>query len=248
MKTPFIYPLGQLDWLGADNITQAGCCFNALTYDDQLFKSWNINFPLALERSVFKRKAEFLAGRYCSKIALSKLGRYPSTVGTGKFRNPLWPMGIKGSISHSAQFAIAVVSQDQAIVGLGVDIEKTVTPSVVEETSSYILQTQELKFLRHATMTPEQVFTIIFSMKESFYKAAFPLVNAFFDFNAVTVIHWDSEAKEVQFRLNFSLHEKLPKDMCFIGKYCAVPIHDLNQPTGISTNQLQETFASLVII
>jgi 4'-phosphopantetheinyl transferase EntD len=218
----FIENQGYLNWQGNLNIVQASCTFEQLTYHDNLFNEWNIHFPSSLERAVNKRKAEFLAGRYCAQKALVKLGLNPEPIGIGKLRNPLWPLGVKGSISHNNKYAIAVLSLEKNILGIGVDIENSIKTEVIEQTKDQILQHDEMKLSPPKGMTAEQLFTLVFSIKESFFKAAFPLVNAYFDFDAVSVIHLDSEAQEVQFTLNYSLHEKLPIGRRFTGKYYLV--------------------------
>jgi 4'-phosphopantetheinyl transferase EntD len=215
----FIQNQGCLNFQGSLNLEQASCTFEVQAYDDTLFHHCKITFPTTLKRAVKKRKAEFLAGRYCAQQALVKLGIYPSTVGIGELRNPLWPAKVKGSISHNTQSAIAVASLDKNILGIGVDIENIIDEEVIEQTKLYVLQPDEMKLLVSQSMTPAELFTIIFSIKESFYKAAFLLVNAYFDFDAVSIINIDSQAQNIQFVLNYSLHEKLVKGMCFTGKY-----------------------------
>ncbi|NQZ23489.1 MAG: 4'-phosphopantetheinyl transferase superfamily protein [Colwellia sp.] len=215
----FIENQGYLSLQGNLELVQASCTFDQLTYHDNLFNDWDICFPSSLKRAVKKRKAEFFAGRYCAQKALVKLGVYPSTIGIGELRNPLWPIGIKGSISHNDKSAIAVVSLEKNILGIGVDIENIIEENIIEQTKVHILQLSEMKLRPPQGMTAEQLFTIIFSIKESFFKAAFPLVNAYFDFDAVSIINLDSESQEVQFKLNYSLHETLPRGLCLTGKY-----------------------------
>ncbi len=217
----------QLKLQAGVNIAQASCTFEQQAYHDRLFDDCNITFPATLERAVNKRKAEFLAGRYCAQQALVRLGVYPSTVGIGALRNPLWPTGVIGSISHSDQAAIAVVRLDADIIGLGVDIENIIEDKVIEQTKTHILQPDEMNLLPQQGMTASQLFTIIFSIKESFFKAAFLLVNAYFDFDAVSVINIDSEAQEVLFKLNYSLHPTLPKGMYVTGKYYLINQHSV---------------------
>lgn len=241
----FIENQGHLNWRGNLNIVQASCTFDQLAYHDNLFNEWNISFPSSLEKAVKKRKAEFLSGRYCAQKALVKLGLDPEPIGIGKLRNPLWPLGVKGSISHNNKYAIAVVSLEKNILGIGVDIENIIEAEVIEQTKDQILQHDEMKLLPPKGMTAEQLFTLIFSIKESFFKAAFPLVNAYFDFDAISVIHLDSEAQEIQFKLNYSLHEKLPIDMRFTGKYYLVKTE---QEVNQNITPQDVSILSLVII
>ena len=73
--------------------------------------------------AVEKRRREFTAGRQCARAALASLGiaRFPLLVGPQ--REPLWPPGIVGSISHGAGRCAVVACRAGAIVGLGLDID-----------------------------------------------------------------------------------------------------------------------------
>lgn len=44
------------------------------------------------------------------------------------------------------------------------------------------------------------VATLLFSLKESFYKAIHPTVNRFVDFDEVEVVSWDASRSQVRFR------------------------------------------------
>lgn len=195
------------------------CHFDPTKFDDQLFHQLGIEFDSSLINSVIKRRSEFLAGRYCAKQTLLSLGIENCIVGIGASKNPVWPRGVKGSISHCCQAAIAVVTQDENVLGIGIDIEDQIDNELMEQTKDYILQCGEAGLLQRRDLSITQIFTIIFSIKESFYKAAFPLVNAFFDFDAVTVLNINNTNRTVSFQLNYSLHKCLQKGKVFTGEY-----------------------------
>ena len=54
----------------------------------------------SIKRAVPKRWREFTAGRLCAREALRRLGieRHPILV--GEHREPLWPSGVVGTLSH----------------------------------------------------------------------------------------------------------------------------------------------------
>lgn len=216
-NTAFIQKESRVNWWDSSIITQTDCTFNKSVYGDQLFAYLGIAFPETLKNAVIKRKAEFLAGRHCAQQALSLLGVQHSTIGIGKLKNPLWPKGIKGSISHCSDVAVAVVSHAPHVLGIGIDIEEQIEEDMIEQVGTYVLLNDEKQLLQQKTMTTVQVFTLIFSMKESFFKAAFPLVKSYFDFDAVTVL--DIDHNKVRFKLNYSLHEHLQKEMLFTGQF-----------------------------
>ena len=114
----------------------------------------------------------------------------------------------KANISHSDGFALAVVSPEQSI---GLDIECIVSEKTVQDTSRLILTLTERNRFQ-GLLTPE-LFTLIFSVKESFYKAAFPYVQRFFDFSAIDVIDIQSEQQQVTYRINQRLNDDLTRDM-----------------------------------
>jgi Phosphopantetheinyl transferase component of siderophore synthetase len=217
IERPYLQSWSQL------GVSQFYCLFDPSKFDERLFHNLGINFDSSLANAVIKRKSEFLAGRYCAKQALLSLGIENFSVGIGASRNPLWPSGVKGSISHCCQAAIAVVTQNSDVLGVGIDMEDQVNDELLEQTKDYILQGSETHLLYQGNLSVATMFTIIFSIKESFYKAAFSLVNAFFDFDAVTVLSVNDTSGEVVFQLNYSLHDRLQKGRVFTGEYSLRP-------------------------
>ncbi len=53
------------------------------------------------------RRTQFLCGRWCAARALEQLDAAAQVIGRGADREPVWPPGITGSISHSGDWAIA---------------------------------------------------------------------------------------------------------------------------------------------
>lgn len=215
----FIEKEGSVDWWGESSVIQTVCEFNSSLYDDGLFKTLNISFPEKLLASSPKRKAEFLAGRCCAKSSLELIGMANFAVGIGSQRNPLWPSGVRGAISHCHQTATAVVTRDNNILGLGVDVEDLIAADLVGSIVPYVLQESEELFLERDGLTAQEVLTIIFSIKESFYKSVFPLVGKYFDFFAITIVDFDKGAQKLSFQLNYSLHQMLQKGKIFTGHY-----------------------------
>jgi 4'-phosphopantetheinyl transferase EntD len=54
--------------------------------------------------SVEKRWREFAAGRSCARKALAASGHAPVAVLQGAGREPVWPQGIVGSITHCSTY------------------------------------------------------------------------------------------------------------------------------------------------
>ena len=148
-----------------------------------------VTLPDALQSAVPKRRSEFLAGRFCAAHALRAAG-LPQTVGL-MGRVPVWPQGAAGSISHSDNRAVAVVSRDYA--GLGVDIEPLMTPAQAQEIQSLILTPAEIA-LRPASLGFAAFLTLIFSAKESFYKALSAQLSQMPGFLDVTILEISSDS------------------------------------------------------
>lgn len=113
-----------------------------------------------------KRKAEHLAGRIAAIHALREYG-IKTVPGIGEQRQPLWPHGLFGSISHSATTALAVVSHHP----VGLDIEAIFSPQVAAELADSIIDNTERQILLHASLPFPLALTLAFSAKESLYKA-----------------------------------------------------------------------------
>ncbi|KJH74531.1 4'-phosphopantetheinyl transferase superfamily protein [Pseudomonas gregormendelii] len=170
-----------------------------LTNDD--FARSAIAVPASIQRSVAKRQAEFLAGRVCARAALQQLEGLDFSPAIGEDRAPVWPAHISGSITHSTGRAAAIVAKKAHWRGLGMDLENILNPERAERLAGEILTAPELK--RMAAGRREQLamlVTLTFSVKESLFKALYPIVQQRFYFEHAEVLEWD-EAGEVKLRL-----------------------------------------------
>ncbi len=200
---------GPTNWWQRPNLVQHYCNFNQDFYQDSLFRSLGIFCPETVKKSVVKRRSEFLAGRYCSQKALAEINKHPRCIEIGKQREPIWPTGTMGAISHTTGLATAIVSDDPAVLGLGVDVEITVDPDTMDKIGKHILPLEHFALLNQEGLLAHEVFTLIFSVKESFYKAAYTRVQRYFDFSAVKVVHFDQEQQKITFRITENLCEDL---------------------------------------
>jgi 4'-phosphopantetheinyl transferase EntD len=133
-----------------------------------------------------KRLREFTLGRLCAHKALAHLGIYDFPILVGKTREPLWPQGVFGSISHCGGDCIVAVSNDDCIAGVGVDIEKAVP--LDEDVADMVCTTNDKDRLTMQTPSaPAYAETLIFSAKESVYKCLFPVTKTFFEFRDVEI-------------------------------------------------------------
>ena len=134
--------------------------------------------------SVLKRKNEFTAGRILSHKALVQLNIYNFDILTGKNREPIWPKGIIGSISHNNSFVCAAVTTSDYYKGIGIDVEEDEAIQVSQH--NIIFTKNELLWIeREQNSAQENIHKIIFSAKESLYKCIYPIVKKYIDFKQV---------------------------------------------------------------
>ncbi|MBW4891623.1 4'-phosphopantetheinyl transferase superfamily protein [Mucilaginibacter sp. HMF5004] len=137
-----------------------------------------------IEHSAEQRIKHFSTGRFCAKQALNKAGIADGEILVGESREPLWPEGIVGSISHSKQMAGAVVAATGKIFSVGLDIETI--GGVRRDMWDMLFTPSEQQFLNsHADDELALYTTILFSGKEAFYKFQHPLTKTFLDFTDV---------------------------------------------------------------
>ena len=170
-----------------------------LSSDD--FRRSAIEPPSSIQRSVAKRQAEFLAGRICARAALQQLEGVGFSPAIGEDRAPVWPGHITGSITHSTGRAAAIVAKKTHWRGLGMDLENLLNPERAERLAGEILTGPELQ--RMAAGRRDQLamlVTLTFSVKESLFKALYPIVQQRFYFEHAEVLEWN-EAGDVRLRL-----------------------------------------------
>ena len=134
-----------------------------------------------------KRLSDFSTGRYCAIKALEQLGIQDAIIPIGEDRAPIWPEGIVGSISHCDSLTGAIVAKNSDHISLGLDIEEIgrVTPDLwdlvfTENEKNYLFRLSDEDILVQST--------VIFSIKEAFYKFQHPLTKTFLDFLDVEVV------------------------------------------------------------
>jgi 4'-phosphopantetheinyl transferase EntD len=144
-------------------------------------------------RAVAGRVREFALGRSCAREALGRLepglGRAPILRASGSGsadRRPLWPEGFVGAITHKAGFAAAAAARAAAYRGLGLDLERVRAPSAA--LLRRILRPEERE--RFATLSEAQrdaAFTLVFSAKESLFKALNPQSGVYLGFQDAAI-------------------------------------------------------------
>jgi 4'-phosphopantetheinyl transferase EntD len=146
---------------------------------DRLFQSEATSIVAASER----RRIEFIAGRTVARIALKVFGEPPVAIPRGNHNQPMFPQGLVGSISHTAEFAAACIARRTRIQGVGLDLEPS--GSVTQEIFDTLFVPEELKSTNQEV--GDDLVTILFACKESIYKAVNPVTGEFLDFKDVSI-------------------------------------------------------------
>lgn len=210
------------DWFNK-NLSIYHCIFDRESFHDNLFETHNVVMPDRLANSVLKRRSEYFAGRYCAIKTLKRFGIETSFIDTGENREPLWPQGLIGSISHCSNHAVAVIDRSSRFLGIGIDIEDKISAKTMHNVQEQILDERELQIISRNPEEKAILFTMAFSVKEAFFKAAYGSVRRYFGFDAVSIIELDRMANTVSFELNETLAEVLPKGMLVQGSFHILP-------------------------
>ncbi len=125
--------------------------------EQKLIESWAVH-----------RQHEFATGRMCARRALAALKIPSADLLPDADGVPVWPSGMVGSISHSRGVAMAVAAHSEDCVLLGLDLEKTNRLS--EAAMGKVVHPLEEPFAGGGQLQA----SILFSLKEAFYKAQFP--------------------------------------------------------------------------
>lgn len=129
---------------------------------------------------VKRRFREFAQGRYCARSAMQLLGLPASPVLKGTNREPVWPDGIVGSISHTGDIAAAVVAMADSVESIGLDIESA--DPLTDDIMAMICMPGE------NPGSDGGLGKLLFGIKESIYKSIFPLVQEYVDFLEMEVV------------------------------------------------------------
>jgi len=139
---------------------------------------------------VDKRLREFTTGRACARKSLLKLGISPCPIRIGPQREPIWPKGIAGSITHCTGYCAAAVARSVDLASIGIDAEENLplgegvlelisTPR--ERAEIYLRGGDRLHWDR-----------LLFSAKESVFKAWYGLAGQWLDFSECDIL-WGPE-------------------------------------------------------
>jgi 4'-phosphopantetheinyl transferase EntD len=141
---------------------------------------------VAIQNALPARRREFIAGRVLARRAMRRLGHAMMAVPIGIDRAPIWPNDLTGSISHTPTWCAVAVAQKSLCKSIGIDIEEQAF--FPPELWSTVCTVEEIKWLG---LLPEErrefAAKLIFSAKESAYKACFQIVRTVPDFRNISI-------------------------------------------------------------
>lgn len=204
--------------------------FDAQRFDDSAFAFHGMALPDSLSRAVTKRRAEYLAGRVCARHALSALDIHVTALPSLTDRQVDWPLPAKGSITHARDLAAALVATTSTHQGLGVDAELWLSVERADYLATSILTPDEQQAIDG--FTPEQrarLVTLTFSLKESLFKALYPLTGTRFYFHDARIEGLDPTVSSGQCTLvlDCTLSETWQSGMRLIGDHADLDDHAL---------------------
>lgn len=139
-----------------------------------------------VERAVTKRKADFGDSRWCAHQALEAINA-DGIILRGQRGMPLFPAGTTGSLTHTEGYRAAIVGRSSRWQSLGIDAEPaTHLPDGVFEAIARPEERRRLHRLAQHHGIPV-LDKILFSAKETTYKAWFPLTKRFLDFDEADI-------------------------------------------------------------
>jgi 4'-phosphopantetheinyl transferase EntD len=174
--------------------SQLFCYGLDLSQTTHLHIDQRLEHPLKIAQARVERKNEYLCGRVLAQAVLNHHFRLDQPVTSMYEPLPIWPTHVLGSISHSQNKLIVALSNNA--IYLGIDIEHWVTSEFAQESAHLVLTPSEFDLWKgKATefFDFSHYVSLIFSVKESLYKAVYPTAKQYIDFLEASVTNIDFE-------------------------------------------------------
>lgn len=131
-----------------------------------------------------KRRREFITGRTGARTIIERMGLEPVPILMDNRGAPQWPPNVVGSISHTSTRCIAACGYEKDFASIGVDIEDNLP--ITEGTLRLVASDIEIEML-DGIVSDIALGTLLFSIKESVYKAQYGLTKTWLDFPDVSI-------------------------------------------------------------
>jgi 4'-phosphopantetheinyl transferase EntD len=140
-----------------------------------------------LQKAVTSRRLEFGTARWCARRALAKLGLPAAPILPGPRGAPSWPDGVAGSMTHCPGYRAAALAHSTDMAAIGIDAEPD--GPLPDGVRDRIASPEELAALAAlmAAAPGTSWDKLLFSAKESTYKAWFPLAQRWLGFTDASI-------------------------------------------------------------
>ena len=132
-----------------------------------------------LERSQGRAARAFVSGRLCVRALQKQLDIDEFRLPPGDF-GPIWPRGLVGSISHSRELVAATILRDAESVGIDIEKQGRLKVGAVRRVAT---RRERGRYSKIANFD----WTLLFSAKESIFKAVSPLVSRYIGFQEIEI-------------------------------------------------------------
>jgi 4'-phosphopantetheinyl transferase EntD len=180
----------------ADEATQVASLLTRWLPDGTFVRATRIeDYPILPEEdaliadAVERRRHEFTTGRWLARSGLRHFGLPDSPILIGRLRNPLWPDGVLGTLSHDGELcAVALRRTDGEVRGIGIDLiaHEQRAGRMEELAPIFVTKAAELGVI--ATLNPAaDPPLLLFSLKEAVIKALTFRLDDFIDMRDIEI-------------------------------------------------------------
>ncbi|MFC1603051.1 4'-phosphopantetheinyl transferase [Pseudomonadota bacterium] len=187
----------------------------ACTVSSRLYAEYELEAQL-VKRAIPKRQNEFLAGRFCARAAMAQLGEAPTAIGMGPLREPLWPTGVTGSITHHNGFCAAVAAPADRCSGVGIDLAPN-DPTLLEKEAAIVFTGRERDALSPGGPLSCLPRIAWFSAKESVIKVVSSRVGRWIDLREIN-LYPIPQTEGIGFEARFRSNTGPSLDLLVMGK------------------------------
>ena len=152
------------------------------------FARYGVACPAKVARSAPARQVDYLLGRLCARVAVRRFDPgFAGDIPAGPNREPVFPAGLSGSITHTDGY-VAAVCQGIRAGTVGLDAETLLSPDQAAEIGPSFAAADEIACPGWGKTPPETRYSLVFSAKEAAYKALFPWVRSVLPFDAARLV------------------------------------------------------------
>ncbi|EKS9204629.1 4'-phosphopantetheinyl transferase family protein [Enterobacter cloacae] len=186
---------------------------------EDAFRVYDIPLPRRLVNASDQRRAEYLAGRIGAQKLLQHFDSSLCAPLMADDRAPSWPSSFCGAISHDRDFAsAAVIKMHHGRVGI--DIESLSPKIALDTISQRIASAREIDTLANSRdLLSDHVLPLLFSAKESAYKAFPRDLQQHLDFHSIELREIDPNLQQFTFSLTLTLNHEYEAGFRFNGWY-----------------------------